>query len=524
MALSGSPLQAAEELVVELDGMVLPLPVRELEALRPSGEAGTARARAESLAPRSELEIWLTLLDPRSRADVLHLLRAPLLKDRSLAQQMLRSWAGQQVIEQLGDLIHVDQQPGGAVVVQTLEDLLQQQQEVTILDLLKALPSRQVRIDIDKILALGRRWQRELERQQHLISQLRSLPLAVTSPEALSAPFPGALPVPPPSAARRTQAISLPHRTQPLSLEIWSASQLAQPRRQWLLLMPGLGSRPDHFHWLSRSLAAEGWPVVVVEDPGSDDRAVRQMLLGERPPPGAEVLPTRLADLQAILSASAEGRLSLPDGDLVLVGHSLGALTAFLAAGLEPEPGLLNRCDLALHDLPLTNFSSLLQCELGHVPLPAVAPPPRLAAIVAFNSFGSLLWPREGLASLPVPVLLSGGTLDLITPPLREQLALLAPMDNTRGRAVLVEGGSHFSVIRVEGDGEETDLFRLGEDLVGVTPEAVQRALLSFTVDFLDGLPSSAGKALPPQRYRDPAVLAHVLSPNHAQRVRRGLR
>ncbi|QEY33262.1 alpha/beta hydrolase [Synechococcus sp. RSCCF101] len=510
--------------------MVLPLPLAELERLAPEAPGAALSA---PMAPRSEMEAWLALLDGRSRADVLHLLRAPLLKDRSLAQQMLRSWAGQQVIEQLGDMIEVDDRPGGAAVVQTLQDLLERQPQVTALDLLRELPSDRVRIDVDAILSLARRWRRELKRQEALITQLRRLPLAGAPPRS-DRPEPTG-PAGSPSAGPRAVELAVSHRRQPLPLEIWPASGGA-PRRQWVLLMPGLGSRPDHFRWLSGSLASRGWPVVVLQHPGSDDLAVRQMLLGERPPPGAEVLPTRLADLQAVLAAGTDGRLALPEGDLVLMGHSLGALTAFLAAGLEPEPGLPRRCERALEDLPLTNLSSLLQCELDQVDLPLVQPPPRLAAIVAFNSFGSLLWPRGGLAPLPVPVLLSGGTLDLITPPLREQLALLAPMHSRRSRAVLVEGGSHFSVIRVEGDGDGADLFQLGEELVGVAPLAVQRALLSFTVDFLEVLPAAPspgggasgpapeGRGLRPQRYRDPTVLAHVLGPAEARRVRRSLR
>ena len=53
--------------------------------------------------------------------------------------------------------------------------------------------------------------------------------------------------------------------------------------------------------WLAAALADRGWPVLVVEHPGSDQQAIQASLLGDAPPPGAETLPQRLADLQAVL-------------------------------------------------------------------------------------------------------------------------------------------------------------------------------------------------------------------------------
>ena len=68
----------------------------------------------------------------------------------------------------------------------------------------------------------------------------------------------------------------------------------------------------------------------------------------------------------------------------------------------------------------------------------------------------------------------AGGTLDLITPPIDEQLGLLASLGrHPSSRALIVEGASHFSAIRIASpsDAERAeDLFQLGEELVGVQP------------------------------------------------------
>ena len=155
------------------------------------------------------------------------------------------------------------------------------------------------------------------------------------------------------------------------------------------------------------------------------------------------------------------------------------------------------RCEAALAGLPLTNLSELLQCELAAGRVlegNAMASPPR--AVVGLNSFGGLIWPHRASRALPIPLLMVGGTLDLITPPLDEQLALLAGLaEHPASRVVVVEGASHFSPIRVDGQGkasEGDDLFRLGEELVGVNPLSVQRVIAHEVIRFLDSLNSTS--------------------------------
>ena len=86
-------------------------------------------------------------------------------------------------------------------------------------------------------------------------------------------------------------------------------------------------------------------------------------------------------------------------------------------------------------------------------------------------------------------MLLIGGTLDLITPPLNEQLDLLDALgSHPASRAVIVEGASHFSPIRVEGQpgaANANDLFRLSEELVGVQPLLVQQLMMTELITFL---------------------------------------
>ena len=141
-----------------------------------------------------------------------------------------------------------------------------------------------------------------------------------------------------------------------------------------------------------------------------------------------------------------------------------------------------------------------------------------MAAVVSLNGFGSLLWPQRGVQQLRMPVLLLGGSLDLVTPPLNEQLRLFLPAVHPHSRLVLLEGGSHFSPVRIRPGNQA--VFQLGEELVGVDPGRMQALILSLSSDFLQRVNQPRLGGVPPQRRRLGGVRAYVLDRSAARRWR----
>ena len=514
------PARAADELVVQIEGLEIPIDLRELEAWS-----------REPDQQRGSQVVWLSLLEPQARSGLRRLLRAPLLLDRSFGRELLLSWTGQPLLRQAGQLLQGTDGKNLAPQLQaTLEQLFERQSEVSSLDLLRGLPVRRLVLRVDALLELASRLRDQLRHQALAVEAVRRLPLPLRHSRPLLPPE--QRPARPP-----LQLLPVAHRATPLPLELWPVPGGAA-QRPLVVLMPGLGGSSSQLSWLAGALARRGWPAVVVEHPGSDEAAVKAALEGAAPPPGAESLPARLADLQAVLVARREGRLGLlgdsrPQDGVVLIGHSLGGLAALMAAGLVPEAGLSQRCAQALVALPLTNVSRLLQCQLpaitgdggpeGWAAAPASVPEvPQLEGsplrgVVTFNGFGSLLWPRRGLAGLPVPVLMVGGSLDLITPPVPEQLGLLVSSRHPGSRLVLVDGASHFSPVRLSAEGRP--LFQLGRELVGEEPERVQALLLQLTLEFLE---AGHQPALLSAQQRDHAgVRAYVLDAATVQRLLR---
>jgi len=504
----GRAAAAAELLEIRLDGLAIPIPLDQLDAFSlgeppPPSPAG------------DELTVWLGLLQPRSRQDLRILLRTPLLQDRSFGRQLLDSWAGGQMLEEVGGLLTTADGGSTTTLLQaTLRQLLQQGRRVTAIELLRSLPPARLTLQLDGLLALAERWRQQLRQQQLALQGLQRLELRPRRSRPLAEAVADVL-------RPRQLDLAVAHRRESLPLEIWTARpdrSSAGAGRPWLLLMPGLGGTAEQLGWLAGTLADRGWSAVVLQHPGSDGAALRAALEGQRPPPGAEALATRLDDVAAVLVAQRQGRLGIGGDGVVLVGHSLGGLTALLAAGLEPVAGLEGRCRQALERLPINNPSRLLQCQLASTGLPRTPHRPTdLRGVVVLNGFGSLLWPGRGLESLPLPVLMAGGSLDLVTPPLEEQLGLFLQAGDPRSRLVMVDGGSHFSPVRVAE--EEEVLFRLGSELVGVEPASVQRLLLRLTSEFLQTLEQPL--LFPSQRLSQEGVTAYVLDPAAARRWRR---
>lgn len=516
-----APARAAQQLQLQLDDLEIPLDLDQLERWSRSAPrlaAGRDARAATALAPiragrspfHADQDIWLDLLEPETRQTLMRLLRAPLLRDGSFGHQLLDSWTGTRMLVELGALLTTPDGRSTAPLLQTtLREQLQQHREVTLLSLLRALPVTRLQLRIDALLSLAAQWRRQIQQQRHGLVALAQLGLPQRNgrPQLL----------PDPQLRPQRSELRVAHRREPLPVDLWPARGARAGQQPWLLVLPGLGGNADQLSWLAACLAQRGWSVAVLQHPGSDGPALRAALEGRSPPPGAETLALRLQDVAALLAARQRGQLLLPGDGVVLVGHSLGGLTALLVAGAEPQRGLAERCRRAIDRLPLGNPSRLLQCELVETGVPAaLPPPPDLRGLMLFNSFGSLLWPHGAMASLPqqVPVLMVGGSLDLVTPPLEEQLRLFLPAGNPASRLVLLEGGSHFSPLRLADQGEA--VLRLGRDLVGVDPARAQKLLLALSLDFLQL--AREPLALPAQLRSQEGIRAYVLDGAAASR------
>ena len=226
------PVRSTERVEVKIDGVVLPVSVEELGALVRSQQVDSEEYS------RSELSTWMQLLPPDSKEGLIRLLNAPVLSRRSLGRQLLSSWGAGPLLDALGELVRVED--GGrmdsALVLSTLEKLLERQESISTLDVLEALPMQQLRLDLDALVGAANRWRMELQRHQGLLRALGQEDTVVQSLGSVASQAP--------LANAHLVSLAVPHRSRPLRLERW-IPQSPRADRTWVLMMPGLGGDPQ---------------------------------------------------------------------------------------------------------------------------------------------------------------------------------------------------------------------------------------------------------------------------------------
>ena len=151
-------LQAAERFEIHFDGMSIPISIKELIDWSNGAEE-----------KNSELASWLNLLGFKERKGLAKFLSTPLVRDKSMARQILRSWSGRKLLDEVSDLILMDEDSSGESVLDTLEKLLNEKDEVTTFDLLNSLSVKAIHIDLDGWIEVANNWRSELNKQQKLI-------------------------------------------------------------------------------------------------------------------------------------------------------------------------------------------------------------------------------------------------------------------------------------------------------------------------------------------------------------------
>ena len=64
-----------------------------------------------------ELAFWLNILGFESRTALSEFLSSPLIKEKSMERQLLRSWAGRKLLDEVSDLVRLDQDTSGLEVL-----------------------------------------------------------------------------------------------------------------------------------------------------------------------------------------------------------------------------------------------------------------------------------------------------------------------------------------------------------------------------------------------------------------------
>ncbi len=460
--------KAAQKININFEEMQIPLTIEQLSKLEKYKDDST------------ELTDWLKKNRLIKFFELSKFLNFPVFKEEGLNREVLRSWIGRRILTELSKTITVPNDTDGIEIYNTIENLLDEKKEVSTFDIIKALPSKEISLDIDNLILIISSWKNELSMQQDLISKLNNLESTKkenfknTENELNS------------QLIKINKKIYASHRVKPFEIEIWKSNKIDNDK-ELIVFMPGLGGEINNFKWIGKELTKRGWPIAFIDHKGSNLKTFVEVLEGKEAIPGStDFFLYRIKDLEAVLKAHKNGKFDLPNDSYILMGHSLGALIALLYEGNKPTEQLGEICKSALKDFALTNLSKLLQCQLSEIPFSEIEKDNKASAIIGFNSFGSLLWNKENSSGIEIPTLLIGGTYDLITPLMNEQFRVFSALNNPSNRFLIIEGASHFSPIRItKSYSENNDVFKINKSLIGSDPILIQSLSAQFIVNFL---------------------------------------
>jgi len=464
-------LKAAGKINIKFEEMKIPLTIEQISELEKYKNDST------------ELTDWLKKNRLIRFIELSKFLEFPVFKEEGINREVLRSWIGRRILTELAKTITVPNDNKGVEIYNTIENLLDKKKEISTLDIIKALPSEEISLDIDNLILIISSWKKELLMQKDLISKLNNLERTnqkiFKNNEKKSTK----------DLIKINKKIYASHRAKPFEIEIWKNKNFIDDK-ELIIFMPGLGGEINNFKWIGNKLAKKGWPIVFIDHRGSNLKAITEVLEGGESIPGsADFFLYRIKDLDAVVKAHENDEFGLPNNSYILMGHSLGALIALLYEGNKPTEQLEDRCDSALKDFAVTNLSKLLQCQLSEIQFSEKNNANKASAIIGFNSFGSLVWPKENSSNIKTPTLLIGGTYDLITPLINEQFKVFSALNNPLNRFLIIEGASHFSPIRINNSyNENNDVFKISESFIGSDPILVQDLSANFIVKFLENI------------------------------------
>ncbi len=252
-----------------------------------------------------------------------------------------------------------------------------------------------------------------------------------------------------------------------------------------IVISHGVAEDRTTYAYLAEHLASHGFAVVALEHVGGDANRFRQYFSSLAPAPKATELLERPRDVSFLLDelqrrAQTDPTLQKLDLRQVgLAGHSLGGYTILALAGAQIDFDRLKRSCNPNRSL---NLSVLLQCRANELkPQVYRLQDPRIKAIFAINPLGSTLFGKQGLSQIRIPVFLIGGSDDVVTPAVPEQVypfTWLQPSD--KYLAIMVKG-THFSTQNIS---NSEGIFPVSDSFIGPEPARARAYTTALSLAF----------------------------------------
>ncbi len=475
--------------------------VRDLEAFAQDGKIPAEYASLAQQTSPAQLQQFRQSL--RQRFDL----------SPQYLSQFVNSPLVKPLLERVGESIQTDSRQNGSkplkmALVRAARD---KRQGLSILNVIRKFPSRQVNLNLAEVFTVYDNLTELYKRRDNATIALDRL--AKAEAEATRTNFANRLDLRRAGTFRwqkRSFAWLDRSRQRQVPGDLYLPQTTSTSPVPVIVISHGVAEDRTTYAYLAEHLASYGFAVATVEHVGGDANRFRQYFSGLAPAPAATELLQRPRDVSFFLDelqrrAQSDPTLRQVDVQQVgLVGHSLGGYTVLALAGAQID---FDRVKLLCNPNRSLNLSVLLQCRAKELkPQRYALQDPRVKAIFAISPLDNTIFGKQGMSQIRVPVLMMGGSDDIITPAVPEQIYPFTWLKSPDKYLAILEKGTHFSTQTIS---KRDSVFPVSDNFIGPDPESAQtytRALssaffqthLANRSEFKSYLSAAYGKSLEP--------------------------
>lgn len=445
-----TPATAAERMTFSLPVLgEFYLSVEDLEIYAKSGE----------ITP--SLAYYANQIDDKSLKRFREILQTSLIDDPTTVYRLTNTSMGENALRRLGKLVYTHPQRNGFYAIRAA--LIQGAAEpegLTPISFLRHFPTKEIQLNTSLVFSIVKEVGDLFEYKNTTVNAIALAAQQEIATDSLSAKVdvgnlpnlsqPGKYQV-----SRRIMAfpIDSPRQTASgfvetydLNVEIYLPVGLQKPA-PLAVIAHGFGAKGSDFDYLAKHLASYGYIVALPEHGGSSDRYKKAFLRGEV---GADIIsprefysrPRDITHLLNSLEQHADFQGQINWDQVGVLGHSLGGTTALLVSGAALNwDRIQNVCE---QDQFVYNVSIFLQCRAQNLPPGNYNfRDPRVKAVVALNSVGSLILGPESMSQIEIPTLIAGGTKDMVAPFVDEQVHPFLWLNSKHKYLATIVGANH---------------------------------------------------------------------------------
>lgn len=497
-----APTQAAERLTTYVGPVQVSIPIDDLETFAQEGKAsGTLALLVRSLDDRTVEQLRIGL-------------QRPIRVNAALMGRLTYIPMIEQIIQSLGRGLETTSGLNGFYAIRSalIRAAVDNPEGWTAIDVLRAFPSRDIRVDIGFLRAAARELTTTISYRNDAVELIigEALQERATEPRLAYAELPS-LSQPGPYGYTKDQftfEIEASRSTlrglssgYPLRVDVYTPDGVTGPVPV-VVFSHGFGGRLSDGETIGRHLTSHGLAVVVPEHVGTTDTYRSVFLQGSfgdimspmeyasRP---LDIIYT-LDELEALTQTDPRWANRLNLQQVGVMGASFGGLTALASAGASFNPATLN--PLCAFGLTQFNPSFLLQCHARFLP-PATYnfADPRIKAVFPQYPMGATLYGPEGMADIQIPVMLLAGSHDILAPSVYEQIPLFSWLKSPHKYLALMVPGNHFST------SSPSNVARIPEPLRGPDAQIGRRYLETLSVAFFKTYLSDVPDTAPYRSY-----------------------